>query len=340
MSRRKSWITRSIQQEASARRQQMQAEALQAERNRRVAERVQAREDAEQEVAAYESDRDYLLSLHTECGPAWNWEQVAGQLPPRPPAPSHKGEAEAKGAVDAYEPSFVDKIFFQAGKKRSTLEHRLTRARDEETAANAKAQTEYEQQIERHKWETRIAAGILRGESESYREAIEGIAPFAELSEAGTTVNVLAIQKDVITLQCVVDRKVLPEEEKKLTASGKLTVKTLAQTAKWTMHETFVSSCALRVAREAFAVLPIARAVINVSESGVDTSTGQDSLLTLLAASVDRAVLEGFRFETIEPIASLKNLPNRINFKKSSGFEPVEPMTDQESFMTMKHGRA
>jgi hypothetical protein len=335
---------RAVERHAALRRRELVAQAKQAERDRRTAQREQARAAdrayAEHEVGIYENHCEYLKSMHKDCGPRWDWQQVVSQNSPTVPQPLCTNQLRARAELDAYQPSFWDNIFGLVAKKRTTLEIRIAQAQREDAAAFAQLQADYALQLERHQWETRVAIGILRGDVECYREALEGLDPFAELSDARVSVDVVSLQRDVATLQCLVDKTILPEDEKKLTSSRKLTTRALAQTAMWAMYQEFVASCALRVGREVFAILPVGRVIVNVAEAGIEASTGQNAMLTLLAVSLEREVLESFRFESIDPVASLRNLPNRISFKKSTGFEPVEPMTERESFMTMSRTRA
>ena len=331
MSRRKSWVAR-LDREAAARRKQLAAEA-------RDADKKADRAWAQRQVSAFEAQCDYLLSMHKECGPVWNWVEISQRSPPNLPIPDHVNKEEARSARDEYVPSLFDKLFLQVKRKKTQLEQNVAAGVRQDAASNQRRISDHQQQLERYQWETRIARGILQGSLPEYNEALEGICPFSELSEAQVSVTVPRLLPEAATLVCFVDPSVLPKEEKKLNASGKLNAKLIAPTTKWSLYEEFVAACALRVAREVFALLPLKRTVVNVAEKGIDLSTGQPAVLTLLAVSIERGVIEGFNFDTLQPVTCLRNLPSRMNFKKSTGFEAVEAMTDEETFMTMSRAR-
>jgi hypothetical protein len=335
MSRRKSWIVREVERDATFRRKQLRAEARDLERNRKLAVKEQVKAAAAQEVAIDEDRRDHLVSLHKNCGSSWDWLLVSNQPPPEAPVAATTYEDSAKAQLEAFKPSFWDKLFGGEKRKRAELEQRLDRARGADAATHGAAVEEHSKRVERYTWELEVARGILGGDLASYSEALDGIAPFEELLDERIAVSPQALLNDLVVLQCLVDRTVIPDEEKKLTTGGKVSVKPLAAGAKWALHEQFVASSALRVAREALAVLPVPRVVVNVKENGINRADGQPAVLTLLGISAERHTLDRIRFETVDPVAAVERLPNRINFKRGTGFEPVEPITEHDKFATM-----
>ena len=122
------------------------------------------------------------------------------------------------------------------------------------------------------------------------------LSPFAELVYSGMNVAVDVLRQDVAVLRCMVrDNSAVPREEKKVSAKGKLTSKTMAVSMYWGVYQDYVCGCALRVARETFALLPVPRVVINVAIAGLDSSTGHDAESTILAVSVPREIAESER---------------------------------------------
>jgi hypothetical protein len=88
------------------------------------------------------------------------------------------------------------------------------------------------------------------------------------------------------------------------------------------------------MAREAFAVLPVSRAVVNIGPVQVNTQTGHKEPATFLAVHFARDILNKLNLGQIDPSDSMKNFPNRMKFKKTAGFEPVQPMTLDEQWIT------
>jgi hypothetical protein len=68
--------------------------------------------------------------------------------------------------------------------------------------------------------------------------------------------------------------------------------------------------------------------------AGVDSSTGHDAYLTILAASIPREIAETHNFDALDASDSFTNFSHRMKFKKSSGFEVVDSISADESFIT------
>jgi hypothetical protein len=211
----------------------------------------------------------------------------------------------------------------------------VAEAQHADAQAFAVAQAEHAQQMEQFAWEQRMANGIIGGDVAAYRAAIDHLAPFGELLDSGMNVGIETLRPDVGVFRCIVaDDSVIPRDEKKLTAAGKLSVKPLAAGTYWATYQDFVCGCALRVAREVVALLPLQRVIVNVAVHGIDTSTGHHALLTILAISVPRETVGHLRYHSLDPSDALANFTHRMKFKKSTGFEIVEPITADESFVT------
>ena len=102
----------------------------------------------------------------------------------------------------------------------------------------------------------------------------------------------------------------------------------------WALYQDHVCSCALRIARETLAVLPVSRVLVNVRATRLDSSTGHPGVVTLLGVNIVREILGRLNLATIDPSDSMKNFPHRMKFKKTAGFEPVEPVTTDEQWVT------
>ena len=219
-------------------------------------------------------------------------------------------------------------------------ERDLAEAQRKDSAALVAAQTDYAQHLAQINWERQVAAGVLRGDISAYRSVLEHLSPFEELVESGMVVSVAELRADVGVLSCIVkDDAVMPKEKKELSAAGKLITKAIAAGTYWATYQDYVCGCALRAAREVFALLPLPRLVVNVAIAGIDTATGHPADITILAVSIPREIAARLRYESVDPSDSLANFDYRMKFKKSSGFEPVEPISADESFIDTRARR-
>jgi hypothetical protein len=306
-----------------------------AARQQRVRDKEAARQDAVDEVAEFDSYLEVLVSVHRDCADVWDWQALSTAPAPSPPIHSKTREAAARQALASYSPGFFERLFGKAKRRRVEL------ASDIENACKAESQ-EYEQaRVAHHQSATlwhlqrEIAQGVLRRDTATYRRALEHADPFSELLAFNTRVTLETIEPDLVALVCYLeDEELVPKEELKLTAAGKVSTKDMPTARFWALQQDYVCSCALRAARETLAALPVSRVIVNVQATRMDTSTGHMGPVTLLAIHFERPALQRLNMEAIDPSDSLRNFQHRMKFKKSSGFEPVERITADEQWVS------
>jgi hypothetical protein len=290
---------------------------------------------AAHEVKQFENYLDLLVSLHKECGDDWDWPALAKADAPPPPRRRDRHESAAAAKLQAYKPGFFEKLFGGDKKRLAVLANAVERARDADQASHSEALREY--QAAHSLWNTRrtLAPRVVSGETSAYSEALEHAAAFEELAAFRTRIAVAAAESDVVALLCELGSdELIPPEEVKLTAAGKLSSKAMAAGRYWALYQDHVCSCALRIAAETFAVLPVSRVIVNIGTVQTNTSTGHRELATFLAVHFVRGTLAKLNLDKIDPSDSMKNFPHRMKFKKTSGFEAVAPITPDEQWVT------
>ncbi|MCC9043709.1 hypothetical protein LNQ81_13605 [Myroides sp. M-43] len=86
-------------------------------------------------------------------------------------------------------------------------------------------------------------------------------------------------------------------------------------------------SCILRIAKEAFQLLPLINNVqVNAKGFILNRSTGNNEEETIVSVRIDRFKLETFNFELLSPADSMNNFEHRMDFKKYEGFKPVQDL--------------
>jgi hypothetical protein len=290
---------------------------------------------AAHEVNQFDNYLELLVSLHKDCGDDWDWPAIAkAGAPPLPPR-RNRHESTAAAEMQAYKPGFFEKLFGGAKKRLAVLANAVERGRDADQAEHMAAMREH--QAMHALWNARknLAPRVLAGEVAAYSEALEHAAAFEELAAFRTRIAVAAAESDVVALLCeITGEELVPPEEVKLTAAGKLSTKAMAAGRYWALYQDHVCSCALRIANETFAVLPISRVIVNIGTVQTNTSTGHRELATFLAVHFARQTLAKLNLDKIDPSDSMKNFPHRMKFKKTSGFEPVPPITPEEQWVT------
>jgi hypothetical protein len=312
------------------------------ERSRREAERLRvanAKEAeklrASQEVSRFENYLELLVSLHKDSGDALDWHAQANTGGPQPPPRGNRHEAAAVAEMQAYEPGFLEKLFGGDKKRHALLANGVARAREVDDAEYGEAVRQY--QAAYSFWSARrtLAARILAGDVSAYAEALEHVGAFDEIAEFKTRVTVKVAEADTVVLACeMTDADLVPREEVKLTAAGRMSTRAMPAGRYWALYQDHVCSCALRAANEAFAVLPVSRVIVNIGAVRTNSSTGHDEPLTFLAVHFAREVLANLNVDSVDPSDSMRNFPHRMKFKKTTGFEPVPPITADEQWVT------
>ena len=330
--------------EADARRRQKAAARAERESMRRYRELVKRERElekqsekirAENEAAQFENYLDLLVSVHKECADPWDWKLLASAAPPDAPVRRENQEAAARAAVESYKPGFFEKLFGGAKTKTAQLHAAVENGRAADEAAHFEAMRNYQEIYAAWKTTREVATHIVEREVSAYASALALTGALDELTAFQTQVALSAAEPDAVVCACkIMDDDLVPREEVKLTASGKLSSKAMAAGRYWTLYQDHVCSAAIRVAREVFAALPVSRVVVNIGPVQVNTKTGHREPVTFLAVHLTRDGLHRLNLSQIDPSDSMKNFPHRMKFKKTTGFELVEAMTLDEQWVT------
>jgi hypothetical protein len=288
---------------------------------------MQEHEQAAYEVEVHTNNLEVLVSVHRECWNPWDWSTIARN--PAPPAPPRLSRHEdvAKGAEAGFAPSLMDRMLGRETKKRQELAQAVELARQTDESEFRAALEQHRGATESWQWFSNIARGILAQDVQAYRAVLDNLFPLEDLQEAGTMVSFEEVGPNVVVaLSEVRDETVVPREDRTLTQKGKLSVKAMPPSKYWALYQDHVCSCAIRVARETFALLPIPRVVVNVSAPMLDTRTGHVEPTTILGVNFLRSTLQRLNLDTLDPSDSMQNFGHRMKFKKTAGFERVEPV--------------
>jgi hypothetical protein len=102
---------------------------------------------------------------------------------------------------------------------------------------------------------------------------------------------------------------------------------------KGRFHEIYVDylcGCVLRVAREVFALLPVATVLVTAEADSLDPRTGQKVEQPVLSVATRRASIAQLDFDRLSPPDALENFQRRAEIKasrKTEAFQPIIPLT-------------
>lgn len=314
---------------ASARRAERESIRRQREYNRQLIQqsKLQAIEDASLEVEEYENRIVLLKSMHQDCSDIWNWNKIKESNPPEKPVKKTEYETLTINKLNNFKPSFFDKLFKKVELKKSNLEEEIKLAKQKDDAEFKKEIEKYNNAFTEWTEIRELAIKILEGDLNAFKDAIEQVEPFSEISEIGSSIEFSVINSKEIAITLNVNSSdTIPSEEKTQLKSGKLSIKQMPKGKFYELYQDYVCSCILRVAREIFALLPIEKVYITAVAELLNSKTGFMENQPIVSVLIPKLTLNKLNFSMIDPSDSMNNFVHNMKFKKTSGFEAVEKL--------------
>ena len=317
---------RSIQAASRAADRDAKRRQRELERRRKEYARLEELEQAALEVDEYENFLERLTSLHRELSAAHvNWDEIAEQPAPTEPVNERTRESKARRKLEEFKPNFLNTLFSSEDKKRANLESRILIAVEKDHIEYDKRKAKFDVEFNEWKTETNLAFGVIENDPESLIAAVGQFHPFAEISGIGSELNFSAnpeTRNFSVTLK-VHGKDIIPERKKSLLQSGKLSVKAMGKGEFNELHQDYVCSCCLRVLRELFTIIPVEEIYLTATDDILNKKTGHIEEQPILSLMAPRQTLESLNMLRIDPSDSMDNFVHNMNFKKTTGFEPV-----------------
>lgn len=312
--------------QASARRAERNAHRRQREleRQRREYARMEALEQAAYEVEVYENHVEVLLSVHKECGGAINWKSLLNGAEPKEPQHDASSEAAAYHALESYSPSFLTRLFKREARQRKALTLKVEVGKAEDLNRYQAAHVEWREAHSNWAEKRELSKRILAGDKQAKLDAIEAFEPFTEIAHLGSGIELIVHESGLLEARLAIHgTHVIPSEIKSLLKSGKLSTKPMPVSRFNELHQDYVCSCALRVARELLAILPDDLVIVTALDNVLNSSTGHVEELPILSTAFSRITLNSLNLEAIDPSDAMKNFVCNMSFKKTQGFSAV-----------------
>lgn len=284
---------------------------------------IQAQRQQEKELELQENKRivdEYnnyikmLKTVHTECDDSILWENIKNE-----PAPFILGEIgpKEKSAIEKeenFKPNLLHKFIPSLEeKKKKKLSNSIISAHEEDV----EDYTIWESSV-------KIASRILDGDISAYYEAIEEANPFEDLLEYGSGFEFGTDSPDYIEAEFTVKSDtVVPHNSKVLTKSGNISEKPLSKTMYYDLVQDYVCSCAIRIARELFAIIPVSSVKVHATDNILNTQTGREENVTILSVRFTKDKFADVDFDRIDPSDFTETFERNMFFKKTSGFQAV-----------------
>ncbi|MGL5069544.1 MAG: DUF4236 domain-containing protein [Sarcina sp.] len=291
------------------------------QRLRKQQEKLNELEQNKLQVDLFENSLNMIQEIHKEADTGTNWLELANTVIPFNPNLGVKGQNEivALRNLESFNPSMLDKLSGKANKTKLDLENKILEGKQKD--------------IEEFNYATRVidvAKRILRNDIDAYFEAIEIDKPLDDLLEFGSGFEFFVENYNQIEVDFKVNSEnIVPKEKLVLTKTGKLSKKKMSKSEYFDIEQDYVCSCAIRIARDMFALLPVTSVIVNAQDVRLDLSTGKYNEETILSVNFGKEILGTLNMELIDPSDSLVNFTYNMKFKKTTGFSRVEKLLEK-----------
>ena len=297
-----------------------------AQREAKEREKRDHLETARNQVDEAERKLSGLVSLHKSCAPSIDWIASAAALRP------------------------AESITFAADDRREWRQRRvlvpaetpaspppLRTAPSADPGANTHAELV-------SSWERNraLAERLLAGEEAAFMEALSELSYLEAVAQLGANIDLTVHSAKGVEIEVRCNElTVIPTSSKVLTSAGKISEKAIPRARMLEIYQDHVCSALLRVAREAFAVLPVELVLLHGHAVVHDSAKGTDSLEVIYSVFIPRDGLRELDFDRLDPSDAIESFAHRGDFKKSrkaGAFQPIKPFSfsDAPAFVSVK----
>lgn len=291
-------------------------------------EKMEELEKAAYEVDVFENHIEIIQSLHKESSKTIDWNKIILSKPPKEPINNNKNEKISQDLLDSYKPNLIDRLFKKENKKIESLNQALDAAKKLDESNYKSAITEWEKDTQEWKEEVELAKKIQSGDGHAKLQALKNLDPYSEISNLGSKIGINLFDNNLVGITIYVKgTEIVPTESKSLLKSGKLSVKKMPNGRFNEIYQDYVCSCILRIANEFFAIIPDQLVIVTAIDNLLNTQTGHMEDTPIVSAAISRSTMDNLNLEDIDPSDSMTNFIHNMSFKKTKGFERVDPIS-------------
>jgi hypothetical protein len=275
------------------------------------------------EFELFQNQIELLTSIHKECDEPVDWQEIKNT--PHPFGIDSIGpiEKEATRRYVDYKPGFIDWLFKREEKAKDKLKKAILDAHEKDL-----------KDLEEWKELVTLATNVLEGDIDTYFKVIQEMDPLADLTEFGSGFEFATDDPSYIEVEFDAHSgKMIPPKEMSLTQTGKISVKEWTKTKYYDLQQDYICSCAIRIARDMFSLLPVKEVYVHVYEDLFSSQTGNTTRTCILSVRFNMQVIESLNMERIDCSDSMANFEHNMDLKKMKGFLPVqklEPVSTNE----------
>jgi hypothetical protein len=298
-----------------------------ARRLAREQEKQQVMDAAIEALDQYESIIASLTSLHARRSTIPDWEKIAQTPSPSEPKLCHEYEESAYQMYNGYKPNFIDKLLDRVEKRRVALFDKIALGKTHDEDMFNKAMESYEKAHKEWNSKVSLATGILNGDRKSHAAALSDFRPFNEGEFWGEQLIGNLIDSSLLEINLDAHPfEIIPAQKVSIAKTGRVSVKDLRKSELNELYKIHICSCIIRLGLDYFGLLPVDKIQITIHSKLINYATGIASKEPIVSVLLERTIFKELNFDLIDPTACITNFQHNINFKKTVGFMPVEPL--------------
>ncbi|HVF60083.1 MAG TPA: hypothetical protein VNJ70_09775 [Thermoanaerobaculia bacterium] len=229
--------------------------------------------------------------------------------------------------MDSYNPTSLARWLGLGETRKERLASELDEARKNDAADSAAAERRYQEALADYHEQRELAERLLAGDVEALMEVIREFNLFSAISALGSSVQIRALPNLRMAAELQIHGEdCIPRQALTLLKSGRASTKKLPKGDYYRLHQDYVCSAVLRVARELFALTPVEAVTVTATDMVLNSTTGHLEPQALLSAFIPRATFERLDLNRVDPSDCFRNFLHNMNFRPSTGLGPVDPL--------------
>lgn len=304
----------------------MRAAEREAQRRYRQEQKEAIAADAAQAVDDWEEHIRNLITIHTSLSDTIDWHSVAHLGEPQKPAKCTRYREKLAPAMKSFKPRFFDKLLGGTEKRKQKLINSFLQAKERDAAEDQKALEKYRSDYAEWVSDNAMARKLLAGDPEAMKEVVAEMQSLSAEDRIGSYIEFRFAQGVVHAIAEVHTDEVVPDFRRKQLASGRLSETKMPVGEFNELYQDYVASVALKVAGDLFQILPLGEVHVTCRTNMLDSQTGHMRPAPILSVKFVRETFASLNLEHIDPSDSLRNFVHQMDFKRTKGFEAIQPI--------------
>lgn len=302
--------------------------AKEAERRHKIAMKQQELSTAADAVDAWENYISSLISVHVDLADAIDWERLASKEKPEAPRRSNQSQQKAQELLEGFKPSIFDFLSGGSEKKRARLSEKVKEATLKDNENFKQEELNHKAAVEDWEADVKMAHLLMDRDVEAIKDVLQNLQDISAEDRIGTQIQFKIEQDKIHAIPNVHTDDILPDYRRKLRASGTLSETKMPKAQFHELYQDYVASVALKVAGDLFHVLPYDEVFVTCQVSMLNRSTGHKEPTPILSVQFVKDTFKTLNLEHIDPSDSLSNFNNVMKFRKTTGFQKIDPLIE------------